>query len=270
MTSWRSTAGRLTRTEASSYGNYRTQTWWHVVLTAPDQLRQRVAWSLSQIFSVGDSGQSFNQYVQYNIPDSGGTQQAIPLWAGLANYYDKFVQRADGNYRDLLADVTFHGNMGVWLSSIGNRKAVKQGGEVVQFPDENYAREIMQLFSVGLFLLEQDGRPKRDANGELIPTYDNDGITEMARVFTGFQYSDGDNNDNDVRNGGGSRNWGEPMVIRGDFHDNNKNYNEQANPPASKTVFVNTPFEQTLSPLPGNYDTTEQRKQECGSFSRGR
>ena len=152
----------------------------------------------------------FNQGNQYNIPDNGGV--AIPLWAGLANYYDLFVFGADGNYRDLLGKVTYHGNMGVWLSSIGNQKALKSGGEITRFPDENYAREIMQLFSVGLYELEQDGRLKKDSSGNLIPTYTNDGITELARVFTGFQYSDGNNNDNDTRINGSSRNWGEPMV----------------------------------------------------------
>ncbi len=231
-----------------SYANYRVQTWWHVALTAEDQLRQRVAWSLSQIFAVGDSGQGFNAGNQYNIPDNGG--QAIPLWAGLANYYDKFVTYADGNYRDLLGEVTYHGNMGVWLSSIGNQKALKQNGEITRFPDENYAREIMQLFSVGLYELHDDGRLKQDASGNLIPTYTNDGITELARVFTGFQYSDGNNNDNDIRIGGSARNWGEPMVVYGNRHDNNKNYNEDPNPPASKTVFGIT-----LPPLPANYDS---------------
>ena len=165
-------------------GIYRTQAWWHIALTAEDQLRQRVAWALSQIFPVGDSGLQFNFPARYNIGNFGG--KAIPLWAGLSNYYDKFVNQADGNYRELLEDVARHGIMGVWLSSIGNRKAVKVGDEIVQFPDENFAREIMQLFSVGLYELLPDGRYKLDTSGQLIPTYDNDDITEMARIFTGF------------------------------------------------------------------------------------
>ncbi len=231
-------------------GFYRVQSWWHVVLTADDQLRQKVAWALSQIFSVGDSLVEFNQFHQYTIPDTGGTQKAIPKWVGLANYYDKFVDRADGNYRDLLGDVTYHGIMGVWLSSIGNQKALKENGDILRFPDENYAREIMQLFSVGLYELHQDGRRKVDIGGDLIPTYDIDGVAEMARVFTGFQYSDGDNDDDDIRIDGTSRNWGDPMVVYGTRHDNNKDYNEDANAPQSKTILG-----VTLPALPTNYDT---------------
>ena len=229
-------------------GNYRTQAWWHIALTAEDQLRQRVAWALSQIFAVGDSELAFNAYNQYNIPDGGGA--GIPLWAGLSNYYDLFVDHADGNYRDLLGGVTFHGNMGVWLSTIGNRKAVKIGNDIVQFPDENFAREIMQLFSVGLYELHQDGRLKVDENGALIPTYTNDDISNLARVFTGFQYSDGINSDNDIRVSGGSVNWGDPMVVYGKFHDNNKDYNEDPNAPANKR-FLGA----TLPALPAEYDS---------------
>tara|TARA_R110002049_G_scaffold4601_5_gene32141 strand:+ start:204876 stop:206987 length:2112 start_codon:yes stop_codon:yes gene_type:complete len=228
--------------------NYRTQAWWHIVLTGEDQLRQRVAWSLSQIFQIGDSGLDFNNPSRYNVPDGGGP--AIPLWAGLANYYDEFVEHADGNYRDLLGSVTFHGNMGVWLTSIGNRKAIKTDGEITQVPDENFAREIMQLFSVGLYELMPDGRLKVDASGELIPTYDNDDITEMARVFTGFQYSDGNDNDNDIRIDRVARNWGQPMVVYGKHHDNNRDYSEDPFAPESKTVFG-----VTLPPLPAEYDS---------------
>ena len=139
--------------------------------------------------------------------------------------------------------------MGVWLTSVGNRKAIKVGNEITQSPDENFAREIMQLFSVGLYELRDDGRQQVDSNGQLIPTYDNDDITEMARVFTGLQYSDGNNNDNDIRIKTQSRNWGEPMVVYGKHHDNNKDYSQDPSAPQSKTIFG-----VTLPPLPAQYD----------------
>jgi uncharacterized protein (DUF1800 family) len=135
--------------------------------------------------------------------------------------------------------------MGIYLSSWRNRKANIPAG---RWPDENYGREIMQLFSVGLYRLRQDGRLMTNENGELIPTYDNDGITEMARVFTGFKSFH-----NTRTNFHGRRNYGDPMAMHYQEHDNNYNYTEDPNnpgqpdpnAPASKTIFG-----VTLSPLP--------------------
>tara|TARA_R110002049_G_scaffold185580_3_gene353819 strand:+ start:45758 stop:47848 length:2091 start_codon:yes stop_codon:yes gene_type:complete len=239
----------------SALPNYRYEAWWHIALTSEDQLRQRVAWALSQIFVIGDTGNQFNNRNIYNIRQTGTpAERSIPLWLGMSNYYDMLVSHAFGDYRDILQDMTYHPVMGVWLSSAGNRKALKQNGEVVRFPDENYAREIQQLFSVGLYLMHSDGRFVKDANGDLIPTYQNDGITEMARVFTGLHYSDGNNNDNDFNTQNGRRTFGRPMAVNGNQHDNNRNYNEQANPPLSKTIFKGTDYAQTIT-LPGNYNS---------------
>ena len=233
--------------------NYRYEAWWHMALTSDDQLRQRVAWALSQIFVVGDSGTGFNNRNIYNIRETNPTQRSIPLWLGMSNYYDKLVANSFGSYRDVLGEVTFHPIMGVWLSSLGNQKAEKVDGEITRFPDENYAREIQQLFSVGLYQLHLDGRLQRDSNGDLIPTYFNDGITEMARVFTGMHYSDGDNNDNDFNTQNGRRTFGRSMAVNGNRHDNNQDYNEETNPPSSKTLFKGTAHEQVIV-LPGNYN----------------
>lgn len=134
----------------------------------PDQLRQRVAFALSQICVTSRR-------------DANLVEQA----AGMTDYYDIFVRNAFGNYRDILREVTFHPAMGRYLSSVGNQKAKP---EINQYPDENYAREVQQLFSIGLWELNPDGTRKIDANGQLIPTYSNAQITEFARVFTGLWF----------------------------------------------------------------------------------
>ena len=234
--------GREEDTQGVGMQLYRYQAWWHIALTAEDQLRQRVAWALSQIFVISDSGVGFNNDDRRN---KGNGEQTITDWMGMSDYYDMLARHASGNYRDLLGDVTFHPCMGVYLSSWRNRKANVSAG---RWPDENYAREIMQLFSIGLYKLRQDGRLAVDENGNLIPTYDNEGITELARLFTGFRSFH--NTSTSFYTG---RNLGDPMQMYFREHDNNYNYREDPNnpgrpdpnAPASKTLFGIT-----LSPLP--------------------
>ena len=226
--------GREPNTQGIGVSLYRYQAWWHIALTSEDQLRQRVAWALSQIFVIGDSGTGFNNDDKRSI---GLGNETITDWLGMSDYYDMLSEGADGTYRELLEDVTYHPCMGDWLSSRGNRKANISAG---RFPDENYAREIMQLFSVGLYHMHQDGRLKTDENGNLIPTYDNEQIKELGRLFTGFKYKHYSRSDFYV-----PRNFGEPMEIHVAEHDNNMNYSEDPNAPASKTVFGTV-----LPPLP--------------------
>lgn len=157
---------------------YRYHAFYHNALKGPDQLRQRVAWALSQIFVISDRGGEFN--------DGAVNRDGVPHWYGPSNYYDKLVAGASGNYRQILEDISLHPVMGIYLSHLRNVKADPENNV---FPDENYAREIMQLFSIGLHELHIDGRPKVDAEGNLIPTYDNDTIENLARVFTGLTYS---------------------------------------------------------------------------------
>lgn len=133
-----------------------------------DQLRQRVAFALSEIFVVSNSN---------------GTLAGQP-WA-LASYYDMLVDDAFGNYRSLLEDVTKHPAMGVFLSSIQNQKA---NADANIHPDENYAREINQLFSIGLVQLNLDGTPKL-LGGQPIPTYDQASVRGFAAVFTGWNFN---------------------------------------------------------------------------------
>ena len=150
----------------SDHRSNRHMLWTTVVLNAPDQLRQRTAWALSQIFSVGAPNFDFERVTE--------------PWAV---YYDIFVSHAFGNYRDILREVAASPLMGKYLTLVGNSAYAYNGG---RFPDENFAREIMQLFTVGLWRLNLDGTRQRDGSGELLETYTNDDIMAFARVWTGW------------------------------------------------------------------------------------
>lgn len=148
---------------------------WRNALGAPDQLRQRVAYALSQIMVV-------------SMVDSGVNDQP----RGVTGYYDMLGQHAFGNYRALLQDVSLHPVMGIYLSHLRNQKEDLAKGRV---PDENFAREVMQLFSIGLVELELDGSARTDAGGPL-ETYGADDISGLAKVFTGWSWDcNGDTSD---------------------------------------------------------------------------
>jgi uncharacterized protein (DUF1800 family) len=143
--------------------------WMRNIVFGTDQLRQRMAWIWSQIMVV-----SFN-----------GVGRLQQNGRGMAGYYDTLATHALGNFRDLLRAVTLHPVMAYFLSSLGNEKANPANN---QYPDENYAREVMQLFTIGLWELDAFGEQRRNAAGEPIPTYDNADIEEFARVFTGLWF----------------------------------------------------------------------------------
>jgi hypothetical protein len=166
--------------------SYRHQAWWHNSIAAPDQLRQKTAWALSQVFPVGFNAADFNVQGTENpgIGPNGPVQKA--RYVGLTDYYDLFVRESFGSFRDLLQRVTYHAIMGDWLSSRANAKA---NPALNRFPDENFAREVMQLFSIGLHLLNDDGTQVLDSSQNAIPTYNNDTIREYAKVFTGLGYN---------------------------------------------------------------------------------
>lgn len=149
----------------------RHQIWWEAASSAPDQLRQRVALALSEILVISDSeGLGLSDFQ-----------------LGVASYYDVLIKHAFGNYRDLLEEVTLHPAMGDFLSMTRNRKANEAEGIR---PDENYARELLQLFTIGVHELNLDGSNKLDESNKSIPTYSQKTIEEFARVFTGWNYAD--------------------------------------------------------------------------------
>jgi uncharacterized protein (DUF1800 family) len=145
---------------------HRVDRFYWQALYAPDQLRQRMAFALSQIFVVSDSG---------------GIDTRM-----IAEFADILTRRAFSTYRQLLGEVTYSPTMGQWLTYLRNRAAYPSGGSTI-LPDENYAREVMQLFSFGLVRRNLDFSLQL-AGGQPIPTYDNTIIAELARVFTGLSY----------------------------------------------------------------------------------
>jgi uncharacterized protein (DUF1800 family) len=134
-------------------------------LNNPDQLRQRVAFALSQIMVVS----SVEIYEAY----------------GLADYENILLRDALGNYRTLLQDVTLSPTMGHYLDMANSDETNPQNGTV---PNQNYAREVLQLFSIGLVELNPDGTQQLDAGGAPIPTFDGTTIDGLASVFTGWTY----------------------------------------------------------------------------------
>jgi uncharacterized protein (DUF1800 family) len=145
-----------------------SHSFWKTAIEGDDQLRQRMAFALSQILVVSANSSLIN------FPQM------------LANYMDILTQGAFGNYRDLLESVTYSPAMAVYLTYFRNQKADPVSGRV---PDENYAREFLQLFTVGLVELNSDGTPLLQADGSQVELYDNDDITELAKVFTGLSVS---------------------------------------------------------------------------------
>ncbi len=140
---------------------------WQNSLSASDELRQRVQYALSEQFVI-----------------SGTNPQVQDMPRGEANYYDLLGTDAFGNFRQLLQDVTLNPMMGQFLSMQGNDK-----GNATTDPDENYAREIMQLLTIGLWQLNDDGTQKLDGTGAPIPTYSNTDVQGLAKVFTGFSWN---------------------------------------------------------------------------------
>jgi uncharacterized protein (DUF1800 family) len=137
---------------------------WDAMISGDDQLRQRMAFALSQIIVVSDKGV--------------GNE---PLM--MAYYMDILARNAFGNYRDLLEEITYSPAMAEYLTYLRNRKGDENTGRM---PDENYAREITQLFTIGLIELNMDGTPRLGSDGEPIETFDNEDIIGLARVFTGL------------------------------------------------------------------------------------
>lgn len=148
-----------------------TESFWQQAITGDDQLRQRVTFALSQIFVISSQNDSL-----------------ATMPRGVASYYDMLGAHAFGNYRELLEGVTRHPMMGLYLSALRNQKTV--GARV---PDENYAREIMQLFTIGLRKLNTDGS---DTTSPATATYTNEDIKGLAKVFTGWSWAGSDKSNN--------------------------------------------------------------------------
>jgi uncharacterized protein (DUF1800 family) len=185
----------------SQYINATMESFWDQAVRGPDQLRQRTAFALSQIFVVST------------------VNSAVEIQADAhASYLDTLSRNAFGNYRQLLEEVTLHPTMAHYLSHFRNEKEDPVTGRI---PDENYAREVMQLFSIGLWELNPDGTRRKDAQGRDIPSYGQDDVMGLARVLTGWSWAGANTNDEYwhgwAGNGGGAS-WNKPMQLYPQFH----------------------------------------------------
>lgn len=195
---------------------------WQTMLNANDQLRQKMGFALQQIVVVSASADTIRDNAY-----------------GSANYQDMLNTHAFSHYRDILGYVNWSPIMGRWLSSLENQKAIDFDGDGLfdSYPDENLARENMQLFSIGLFQIWPDGTLKLSSEGLPQPTYTNDDIREFAKILTGQSFSQyasystiptwggvpfvADNESFDVSastNGPLARSYLYPMKMFGDYH----------------------------------------------------
>jgi uncharacterized protein (DUF1800 family) len=143
---------------------------WRQLIASPDAMRQRMALALSEMFVV-----------------STNALDAFYPGSFMGAYWDVLTKNAFGNFRTLLEDITLNAAMGRYLNMLGSLKEDPATGRL---PDENYAREVMQLFTIGLVKLNLDGTPQRDASGKPIDAYTQSDVSELARVFTGYEYDD--------------------------------------------------------------------------------
>lgn len=199
-----------------------------------DQLRQRLAFALSEIFVVSTQ----------DIGLGSSKSQMV------ASYLDMLNRDAFGNFRTLLNDVSMHPAMGVFLSSMSNKKEDPRYGRI---PDQNFAREVMQLFTIGLVQLNIDGTPKLDAKGAQTYTYGPSDIDGLSKVFTGFAWAGPDTSQDRFNNKPGvqvpSRYW-QPMqgypqdhsVSEKDFLGTTVAAQQVANPSLSLNTALDTLF----------------------------
>lgn len=182
---------------SSAYMNSVMESFWMQAVRGPDQLRQRTVLALNEIFVVSD----VNSVIEGRM-------------GAHASYLDMLARNAFGNFRQLLEQVATHPAMGHYLSHFRNQREDAATGRL---PDENFAREVMQLFTIGLWQLNADGTRRRDANGNFIPTYTQDDVSGLARVFTGWSWGGPDRSL--TRWGGGyGENWREQMQNYPSFH----------------------------------------------------
>jgi uncharacterized protein (DUF1800 family) len=177
---------------ANTPTNCEESEWWQTVLTGPDQLRQRVAFALSEIFVI-----------------SSDTDNATTI----TYYHNTLAQDAFTNFYTVMHDVSVSPGMGAYLNMLNSAKA--PAGEI---PNENYARELMQLFTIGLNMLNDDGTLQLDGSGNPIPTYTQAQVQEFAAAYTGWTYA--------TASGGvptkfpnGTANYLAPMVAVETAHD---------------------------------------------------
>lgn len=170
---------------------------WQNLIWGDARLRARVALALSEIMVISNIA-----------PDQ--KNEALVSWM------DMLYRNAFGSYRTLLEDVTLHPAMGYYLNMLANDKEDLATGRM---PNENYAREVLQLFSIGLTELNADGTPKRDGAGKIVPTYDQSVVQGFAAAFTGWNFA-GNNVNDSHKFDHAEENWTQPMRAWATRHSN--------------------------------------------------
>lgn len=252
----------------------RRRAWWLLANQAHDQLRQRAAFALEQIFVVSDRDTTIrlrayahSRYYDMLADFADGVRHLQPPLHASAgdigpNYVGTYTPRGSTSttitIKELLMDISKHAVMAWYLSHLRNIREQTDPvtGEVILSPDENFAREIMQLFSIGLLHLHPDGTLKLAANGQPIPTYSNEDIQELARVFTGWSFA--------WRQNSAANDYMPPIIQSGStpaakFNANNqgeyfhpgwenplRNYAADFHDLGAKTLFAGTPQQTTL------------------------
>ena len=176
---------------------------WYQIMAAPDGVRRRMALALSEFFVVSGAGVGTISWPQF----------------AMGAYWDVLCKNAFGNFRTLLEDITLNIAMGEYLNTLGNQKEDIASGRL---PDENYAREVMQLFTIGLLQLNLDGTHKLGTTGQPIETFTQSDVSNLARVFTGYESDNSDGYSQSavaptytLRNVGYTR---KPMVLNASRH----------------------------------------------------
>jgi len=177
--------------------DYQTAAWFENALHGKDQLRQRVALALSELMVI-----------------SGSKQRTRFRGDSLASYYDILAKYAFGNFRTLMGEVSRSPGMGIFLSHQGNKKFNSSSNT---HPDENFARELMQLFSIGLWKMNQDGSMVKDSNGDPIASYTQDDVEELAKVMTGYDIKGNSKYGKTSRANG--EEWSSPMEFNSTHHE---------------------------------------------------
>jgi uncharacterized protein (DUF1800 family) len=219
---------RAANAQANLNATHFYEYFWREAATAPDQLRQRVKFALSEMFVVSFADPAVDP-------------------RGMASYYDMLGKNAFGNYRTLLEDVSLHPMMGVYLTHLANTKEDPVTGRT---PDENYAREVMQLMSLGVFALNNDGTTKKDISGNNLLSYSPTDISELAKVFTGLSWYNATPTNSTFT--GGSRNnasYVTPMIPYNNFHSVSAKSFLGTTIPASTTPDVNADLKIALDAI---------------------
>ena len=198
---------------------------WQQLMQSPDGARKRLALALSEFFVVS-----------LNSIDAEFRSH------GIAQYWDLLVRGTRGNFRQLLEDITLNPAMGVFLNTKGNQKEDSRGRQ----PDENYAREVMQLFTIGLYQLNADGTEKRAADGSKLASYTSADVSNLSRVFTGWDLDSSQSVNTLLQYSGYTRNIGNTSRMTRRMVLTASRHSTLAATFLGTTIAANTPGDQAL------------------------